>query len=154
MKTWKEEASKAFFGYRGYSTLWKIACLFIYLPLFYFFTIISLLFAIFWLTGSLLGWFYGMSALTLEKTRIHLFSPSHGKIVQQTGFFSLGKTTTLKERTLSIQNNCILLKNWLCVTSCSWKRGWVNAYIRTNFYLHNHLRQINTSLSQRDQFIP
>ena len=45
-------------------------------------------------------------------------------MVGQAGFFSLGELTSLGER----KTYFIPLKNWPCVTSCSWCSGWINTY--------------------------
>ena len=47
-----------------------------------------------------------------------ILPPAMGKIVGQTGFFSLGEATSLGEGKLWIQPVKLCLKNWPCVISC------------------------------------
>ena len=60
-------------------------------------------------------------------------------LTEQTGFFSLDKAISLGEGNLWIQTNLTLLKDWSCVISCSWHRGWINTYTCSVFYLYSRI---------------
>ena len=78
------------------------------------------------------------TACTLEK-RMNptILSPAMGKILEPTGLFSLGMTTSHVEGKLWIQ---IPYKNWPCVTSCSC--GGIGKYIELNGFKYSHLTSI------------
>ena len=58
----------------------------------------------------------GLRQMPLEKVWILLFSYNYRQRLGQTGFFSLGKATSLWETKLWIQTSCTLFKDWTCVT--------------------------------------
>ena len=76
--------------------------------------------------------------IPLGKAWIHLSSASYRKIVEQTGFYSLGKATGLEGK-FWIQT--LLLKNWPWITSYPWQRGWVNTNIVLNIILRTKINQ-------------
>ena len=73
---------------------------------------------------------FSLRASVLGKgTNPFVLSLAISKIIRQTGFFNLNKITIRSEGKLWIQTSCTLLKNWPCVASCLWRRGWVNTYL-------------------------
>ena len=55
--------------------------------------------------------------MPLGNTRV--FFPQLKVNTRKDWLFSIGKTTSLRNRKIWIQTNCTPLKNWPCVTSCS-----------------------------------